>query len=219
MAMFDEANVLIPGTDAAIPTDFVCRLSVKQYHEMAQRGIIPEDAQVELLDGWVVPKMIKKPAHSAVTELVRWAVERILRGEWFTRCQEPVTLATSEPEPDIAVIRGRRRDYLDHHPGPDEVALIVEVADVTLRRDRTTKKRLYAESGIAVYWIVNLVDRRIEVYGDPSGSGASRDYTVRRDFGVTDTVPLVIKGEQAGEIAVEMILPEAATKGTEAGDA
>ncbi len=200
MSVADEAKVLMPGTDAAIPTDFVCRLSVEQYHEMARAGILGEDAPVELLDGWVVPKMIKNPPHSAITELVRWALEQSLPTGWFTRCQEPITLAASEPEPDVAVVRGQRRDYLDRHPGPQETALVVEVADVSLRRDGTTKKRLYAEAGIAVYWIVNLLNRRIEVYSNPSGPAESPDYRTRRDYASTDVVPLTIEGRQEGEI-------------------
>ena len=207
MSIFDEASALAPGVDAAIPTDFVCRLSIEQYHQMARAGILSDGDPVELLDGWLVPKMIKHAPHSGVTELVRWTFEQALPAGWFARAQEPVTLSASEPEPDVAVVRGERRDYLEHHPGPADVAIVVEVADVSLRRDRTTKKRLYAEAGIAVYWIVNLLDHCVEVYSDPSGCGASADYATRCDFRSTDTIPVVVEGRQVGELAAGAILP------------
>ncbi|NLY01623.1 MAG: Uma2 family endonuclease [Rhodopirellula sp.] len=198
---------LLPGLNAAIPTDFVCRLSVEHYHEMARVGILAEDAPVELLDGWVAPKMIKKPAHSIATELVRKAIEGILPAGWFVRSQEPITLSASEPEPDAAVVRGQVRDYRERHPYSQDVGMVLEVADVSLRRDQTTKKRIYAEAGIAVYWIVNLVDRRVEVYSDPYGSAESCDYGARRDFGSTEAIPLVVQGRQVGEISAATILP------------
>src|SRR5205823_6450881 len=95
---------------------------------------------------------------------------------WHVRQQVPITLDTSEPEPDCCVAAGNRRDFLAHHPGPADVALVVEVADTTLDSDRRVKRPLYAEARIAVYWIVNLEDGQLEVYGDPSGPAAQPDY-------------------------------------------
>ncbi|NLX99479.1 MAG: Uma2 family endonuclease [Rhodopirellula sp.] len=206
MSVSDEAKGLMPGTDAAIPGDFVCRLSVEQYHQMARAGILSEDSPLELLDGWLVPKMTKNPPHSVVTDRVRRALEQTLPAGWLVRSQEPITLSASEPEPDVAVVRGELDDYLERHPEPHEVALVVEVSDISLRRDRTTKKRLYAEAGIPLYWIVNLLDRHIEVYGDPSGPGESPDYRARRDFAATDAIPVVIDGRSIGEVAAREIL-------------
>jgi Uma2 family endonuclease len=207
MSTADEASALMPGVDAAIPTDFVCRLSVEQYHEMARTGILLDGDPIELLDGWLVPKMMKHPPHSGTTELVRWTLERCLPVGWFTRCQEPITLSASEPEPDVAVVRGERRDYMERHPGSQETALVVEVADVSLRRDRTTKKRIYAEAGIAVYWIVNLIDFQIEVYTDPSGSGVSADYGTCRNYRSAELIPVIIDGRQLAELPAQAVLP------------
>jgi len=76
MSVSTPSEGLVPGVDAAIPMDFVCRLSVEQFHRMLDAGILTEDDPVELLDGWLVPKMIKNPAHRVVMELVRKALER-----------------------------------------------------------------------------------------------------------------------------------------------
>ena len=75
----------------------------------------------------------------------------------------------NEPEPDLSVVRGESDDYTDHHPGPADIALVVEVADSSLSRDRGEKRDNYARAGIPVYWIVNLVGRQLEVSSNPTG--------------------------------------------------
>lgn len=207
MSVSPGAERLVPGVDAAVPTDFVCRLSVGQYHQMLQAGILTEDDPLELLDGWLVPKMMKNPSHRVVTELVRKALEQDLLAGWFVSSQDPITLSTSEPEPDVAVVRGQLRDYLARHPGPEDLAMVVEVADVSLHRDRTMKKRLYAEAGIPIYWIVNLVDSRIEAYSDPAGEADSADYRNRRDFMPAEMIPIVIEQKSVSRVKVDSLLP------------
>ena len=129
---------------AALPPVQVWRLSVEQYEEMVRAGILSEDDPVELLDGWLVPKMPKKPLHVMATELVRDALVKVIPDGWHVNSQQPLRLSTSEPEPDAMVVRGSRRDYLDRLPGPAEVALVVEVADTSLEQDRVFKKAIYA---------------------------------------------------------------------------
>ena len=148
---------------AAVPTDLIWRLSVNQYHQMVCAGILTEEDPVELLAGWLVPKMPKNPPHRVATRLLRQALERVVPAGWYVDSQEPITTADSEPEPDVVVVRGETRQYLDRHPGPQDVALIIEVADTTLQRDRVLKQRIYAAAGIPVYWIVNLLDNQLEV--------------------------------------------------------
>jgi Uma2 family endonuclease len=208
MSVFIEDDA--PAVDRlppAVPEFPILRLSVQQYHEMIHAGILTEDDRVELLDGWMVSKMTKNPPHSSATRLVRHALERIVPRGWMVDSQEAITLATSEPEPDVVVARGDDQSYLDHHPGPKDVALVVEVADVSLKRDRTLKKRLYAEAGIPVYWIVNLVDRCVEVYSDPSGPADRPDYREHRDGGPTDEVAFTVEGHEVGRLAVGSLLP------------
>ncbi len=191
-----------------LPTiDAVFRLSVDQYHEMMRVGILTEDDRIELLEGILVPKMSKNPPHRVATLLVRSALERWVPAGWYVDAQEPVTTSDSEPEPDIYVVRGQTRDYLDRHPGPEDVGLVVEVADTTLLRDRGTKKRVYANARIPVYWIVNLVDRQAEVYTDPTGAGETADYVNRNDYGADAEVPVVLDGKEIGRLPVRELLP------------
>lgn len=194
-------------TLAAIPTDLIWRLSVEQYHAMIQAGILTDDDPVELLEGWLVYKMPKNPPHRATTKLVREALELIIPSGWYVDSQEPITTSDSEPEPDVVVVKGNTRQYLDRHPQAQEVALVVEVADTTLQRDRTSKKRTYARAQIPVYWIVNLVERQIEIYTHPSGAVEQPDYHHRQDYGLSDTVFLAIDGCLVGSIAVQDLLP------------
>jgi len=185
---------------AAVPTDVIWRFSVDQYHAIIRAGILTEDDPVELLEGWLVTKMPKNPRHSVVTRLIRQALENLGAPGWYVDTQEPLTTADSEPEPDVMVVRGETRRYLDRHPGPQDVPLVIEVADSSLQRDRTLKQRLYAAAGILVYWIVNLIDNQIEVHTDPSGPGDQPDYRHQQNYGLTDAIPVVIEGREVGHL-------------------
>lgn len=191
----------------AVPPDMIRRLSVTQYHDMIRAGILTTDDRVELLDGWLAVKMTQNPPHRMAVKLVHDALARILPQRWYADSQAPITLSTSEPEPDVAVIRGDTRQYADRHPGPEEVAIVVEVADSTLEQDRTWKKAVYAEAGVAVYWIVNLLDRRVEVYSDPSGPVRLPDYRRRQDYRVDEAVPVVLDGREVGRIPARELMP------------
>jgi Uma2 family endonuclease len=192
---------------AAVPTDVIWRFSVDQYHAIIRAGILTEDDPVELLEGWLVTKMPKNPKHRVVTRLIRQALENLVAPGWYVDTQEPLTTADSEPEPDVMVVRGETRRYLDRHPSPQDVSLVIEVADSSLQRDRTLKKRLYAAAGILVYWIVNLIDNQIEVYTDPSGPGDQPDYRHQQNYGLTDAIPVVIEGRAVGHLVVQDLLP------------
>jgi Uma2 family endonuclease len=194
-------------TCAAVPPDVIWRLSVDQYHAMIHAGILTDDDPVELLEGWLVAKMPKNPPHRAVTRLIRQVLERLVPAEWYVDSQEPITTDDSEPEPDVVVVRGETRHYLDRHPGPHDVGLVIEVADTTLQRDRGFKKRLYARAGIPVYWLVNLSDNQCEVYTEPSGPEPQPDYRQRQDYGTSDVIPVVLAGVEIGRIAVRELLP------------
>ncbi len=193
--------------ESSLTLDDIYRLSVEQYHQMAAHGILTEDDHVELLEGLLVKKMTKNPPHIYATNIVRDLLQTMLPQGWFVNSQDPVITPDSEPEPDASVIRGHRRDYLQRKPGLGDAILVIEVADATLRQDRGVKKRAYAEAGIPVYWIINLNQRRIEVYTDPTGPVARPDYRQRQEYGVGDEVPVVIDGQAVGRIAVSEVLP------------
>lgn len=181
------------------------RLTVEQYHAMARQGILGEDDAVELLEGVLVQKMVKHPPHRFATQMLRDLLTSMVPADrWFIDDQEPLTTADSEPEPDLTVIRGTRRQYLeaDRHPGPADVCLVIEVADSTLPTDRGIKQRIYAHGKITDYWIVNIVDSRVEAYTDPTGPDPAPTYRQRRDHPLGDEVPLVLDGVEVGRVRV-----------------
>jgi Uma2 family endonuclease len=186
----------------------VYRLTVEQYHEMIRKGILKEGDPVELVEGLLVKKMTKNPPHTFATQALRDLLPTLCRPGWFVNDQEPVTTDDSEPEPDVTVVRGERRQYLaqDRHPGPQDTALVVEVADSSLAVDETLKAPAYARARIPVYWIVNLVDRRVQVYTDPTGPAAEPAYRQRQDFGPDAFVPVVLDGQEVGRVAVGDLL-------------
>lgn len=186
----------------AVPTAPIWRLSVAQYHEMIAAGILSETDPVELLEGWLVTKMPKNPKHSLATQLLGEMLARLLPAGWFVNIQEPITTADSEPEPDVAVVRGERRDYAERHPMPDEVALVVEVFDSTLSSDRTLKARRNARAGIPHYWLLNLNERQLEAHSDPA-EGA---YRQRAIYAADASAPVIIAGRTLGQVAVSAVL-------------
>ena len=193
--------------DAGLSLDSLYRLTVEQYHALAREGILTDDDPVELLEGLLVCKMTKYRPHTMATGLLRDALAEIVALEYYVDAQEPVTTSDSEPEPDLLVVRGTRRDYTDRQPGPDEVVMVVEVADTTLRRDRGVKKRIYAAAGLPTYWIVNLKERQIEVYTGPTGRTKRPTYTQRQDYRPEETIPVVIDNTEVGRIRVQEVLP------------
>jgi Uma2 family endonuclease len=182
------------------------RFSVEQYHQLIQAGVLREGERLELLEGWLVPKMTINPPHPVAIKLLENELASRLPAGWITRTQAPITTRDSEPEPDVSVVHGPVRRYRDHHPRPDEIALVIEVADSTLTEDRTVKARLYAAARLPIYWIVNLVDGQVEVCTEPRG-GRSPAYRRRQDFGPSDSVPLLIAGKDCGTIPVGDLLP------------
>ncbi|MGH9843893.1 MAG: Uma2 family endonuclease [Blastocatellia bacterium] len=191
----------------AVPSEPIWRLSVRQYHWMTRAGMFTDDDPVELLEGWLVSKMPKNPPHRTITKRIYDSIARLLPVGWYVDSQEPITTRDSEPEPDVTIVRGDSEQYFDRHPGPEDLALVVEVADTTVHRDRTLKKRIYARAGISCYWIINLPEKQIEVYTSPSGSGSQPDYQQRQDYFPTDDLPLVLDGQEIGRLAVRSLLP------------
>jgi Uma2 family endonuclease len=183
------------------------RFSVAEYHKMIEIGILTEDDNIELLDGYLVHKMSRNPPHDAAIQKIMKRLFRILPPDWDLRIQSAITLSRSEPEPDLAIVRGDETRYLANHPGPADTGLVIEVADSTLDSDRLDKGRNYAEAGIVYYWIVNLVDRQIEVYTLPSGATATPSFGRRQDYRVGDDVPLLLDGAAVANIPVRDLLP------------
>ena len=185
----------------------IYRLSVDQYWAMTRVGILTKDDRVELLEGWLVAKMSKDQPHTISKNLTSEAIRSLLPPGWYVGIEDPVSAFDSEPEPDLSIVRGEFRNYPDHAPDPEHVALVIEVAHASPSYDQSIKKRLYARSGFVTYWLINLVASRVEVYTEPTGSIESPDYLQRRDFGPADQVPLMIAGVEVGRVLVRNLLP------------
>src|SRR4051812_23531792 len=113
-------------------------ITVDQYEEMMDAGTIREDDSVELIEGRLVSKLTKQPDHMSASGRARLAIERVLPSGWHARIEGPVRIPSrdSEPEPDLAAVRGEIDDYEDRHPDPRDLALVVEIAKSSLAQDR-----------------------------------------------------------------------------------
>jgi Uma2 family endonuclease len=200
-------SILIPIPPARQAGPMLHRLSVDDYHRMIETGVLVSGQPIELIEGLLVRKMTVHPPHSSALQWARKKIEALISGGWDVRIQQPVTLSDSEPEPDICVACGDDRTYITHHPGPTDVGLIVEVSDSSLDYDQTVKSRVYARDGIVTYWIVNLVDRWVEVRTAPTGPATNPAYGQLQTYGPGASVPLVLDGALLGQVAVDDLLP------------
>lgn len=139
--------------------------TVDEYFALVETGQLAEDDRVELLEGVIVGKSPQTPRHASVITLVQKVLDAVFAGDLVFSQRPFIASSRSAPEPDLAVVRGGVRDYMDRHPA--EALLVVEVADSSLTQDRLSKSRIYAAAGVPEYWIVNLPDEILEVYRSP----------------------------------------------------
>ncbi len=183
------------------------RLTVADYHEMGESGILGPEDRVELLDGYLVNKPMQTSPHGSTVQRVTEDLVKLVPSGWRVRIQLPITLSESEPEPDAAICQGDRRTFDARHPSGSEIAIVIEVADSSLATDRAFKGPIYARAGIPRYWIVNIPDRSIEVYTGASGPAEAPAYSHRADYSAAQSVPLVLEGRTIAEIPVADLLP------------
>jgi Uma2 family endonuclease len=146
------------------------RLTRRDYYCMGEAGILREGDRVELLEGLLVDMSPIGPRHAIVTANLNELLVTAFAGRARVRCQDPVVLNDgSEPQPDLALVRRPWRGYPHTHPGPDDIFLLIEVADSSLDFDRLVKLELYARAGIREVWIVDLTADRVLVHRNPSG--------------------------------------------------
>ncbi len=209
MATLAPAPALpLPGPSFALPRSLY-QLSVEKYEAMVRSGVFTKSDRLELIEGYLVAKMTKYPPYTVSSTLSRVELDRVMPPGWHVRSEGPVRIPSrhSMPEPDLAVTRGEIRDYLARHPEPDNVALVVEVSDSSLDDDRNVKSRTYGGGEIAVYWIVNLVDRQVEVYSDPSGPSEPVGYRRCEVYRRGQEVPVIVQGIEVRRIPVDDLLP------------
>jgi Uma2 family endonuclease len=187
----------------SIETTFNLRLwTVDEYHRMALTGILDNSERVELLEGKIIWMSAKGTAHRcAVGRLDKLLQKRLGNRAWIS-VQDPIALSKhSEPEPDIAVVKIDPLDYADHHPTPEEVYLIIEVADSSLKFDCDTKGKAYAKGSITDYWVLDVIDRELYVYREPTQEGYQSKVILSEDESIS---PLQFPDLQ---ITVREILP------------
>ena len=157
---------------AAVPPIERYRLTSAIFHEMVDKGILNEDDRLELIEGELVTMSPIGPEHMGVVNQIAQILIRQLEQRAIVSIQGPIALDEfSEPQPDLALLVQRDDFYKHSLPRPADVALVIEVADSSLAYDRTIKMPLYARAGVPEAWIVNLIDRWIEVYRGPSTAG------------------------------------------------
>jgi len=149
----------------------------------------------------------RTPAHDAAIQKGTRTWLRLLPPGWDLRVQSAITLTDSEPEPDFAIVRGDERAYLTRHPAAADVGLVIEVSDSTLLADRDDKGRIYARAAIPCYWIVNLLDRQVEVYTIPGGPASTGGYSQRADYRGRDRMDLPLGDGTSIQVAVADLLP------------
>lgn len=175
MAVLEEASV----RERLLP------ISVEQYHRLCELDLVQE--ATELIDGFIFRKMTKSPLHSFVLARLLEQVRANARAGYWVRQELPLTLAASEPEPDVSVVRGAPGDFRNAHPGTAVWVAEVAVSSLTFDQQKT---RVYAAAGIPECWIVLPRERRIDVYKDASDAG----YADVREFGAGEDVPFPFGG-------------------------
>lgn len=180
------------------------RWTCDEYDRLIEVGLLREDDPVELVEGRLLVSEPQHDAHARAIELATDALRAAFGAGWRIRVQLPLALGSaSVPEPDVAVVRGTPRDGTPGHP--TRADLVIEVADTSLRLDRGLKARVYARAAIAEYWIVNLVDRSVEVHREPDRHARRFVY---RDIRVARAgAALAPLAAPTARIAVEDLLP------------
>jgi Uma2 family endonuclease len=157
----------------------VSRLSVEEYHRLDEFN--DNGRRTELIRGILIEKMSKSPLHASIAKRLYDTIMRLLPGGFVVRREDPITFRDSEPEPDIAVVRGAEADFFKAHPTTAELVIEVAVSSPALDRENAS---LYAEAGVNEYWIVLGVERRVEVYRQPENGR----YRENLQFGSADTL-------------------------------
>ncbi|MBC7971728.1 MAG: Uma2 family endonuclease [Verrucomicrobia bacterium] len=157
------------------------RFTIAEYHRLTEIGFFAEDDRVELIRGEINKMAAKGTSHTVCCSNLLAALAKLIADQATLRCQDPISLPSgSEPEPDFAILRRRSDNYLSGHPTPEDILLVIEIADSSLDYDREVKRSLYAEAGIAHYWIFNLIEQCLEAYSEPYQNQGVFDYAVRR---------------------------------------
>lgn len=155
--------------------------TVSEYERMGQTGVLPPNARVELIEGEIIEMSPIGSRHAACVKLLTRTVNLQIGENGIVSTQDPIRLSDfSEPQPDVAVLRFRPDFYREAHPRPEDVLLIIEVADTTVEYDRNVKMPLYARAGIPEALLFNLPDDQLEYYSHPEAGAYQRRRVLNR---------------------------------------
>jgi Uma2 family endonuclease len=170
------------------------RFSVEDYYRMAETGVLRPDARVELLDGEIIDMSPVGPFHGGVVNRLTRLFTLHSKDRWLLSPQNPLRLSdSSEPEPDVMLLKPSPDDYTSRHPQPEDVFLLVEVSDSSLAIDLEKKLPLYGRAGVVEVWIVNLEELAVQINREPHFSGYASKTVLRagdqaRPLAFPDTV-------------------------------
>ena len=151
--------------------------SIADWHELVNAGILAEH-RVELLEGAIIEMSPEGPMHSSTNYAVVKYFRELLQDRAIIREAHPITLDTSEPEPDIAVVQPPYTNYFTRHPYPQDIYWLVEISHKTLKLDLEQKSSIYARNGIAEYWVIDLVHHSLIVHTQPNDNSYSQIQTI-----------------------------------------
>lgn len=166
------------------------RITVDEYHRMIRDGYFSDKERFELIDGLILEKMSKNPPHETARQRARKQIEPQLPEGITLRSEAPVTLSLSEPEPDLSIVRGSDGAFIARHPNASDLLCLIEISDSTLELDRGMKLADYAREGIAPYLIVNLKERCVIRFDQPTKDS----YLTTKKFVPGDLLELNIEG-------------------------
>jgi Uma2 family endonuclease len=162
----------------AIPTRL--KLTVAQYRAMGECGILSPHERVELIDGEIIRMPPIGPPHAGILNRLNALLVDLCRGRAVVSPQHPLEVDDyNEPQPDLCLLAWRDSYYADRHPTPEDLLLLIEISDSSLRYDRSTKLSLYARAGVETYWIVDVRARALVVFSEPSAQGYGREERYR----------------------------------------
>jgi Uma2 family endonuclease len=202
------ATVVAPSQapTADVPYD----LTVDLFSRMVESGLIPRDRRVFLVNGRLYEKMAKTKAHGSIGAAVTRAVDRRLPPDWSLWPESTIVLdPTNAPVPDFAVIRSGDllgRAAPDRYPGPGDIGLLIEVAVTSLHDDLTTALERYARALIPVYWVVDVLGRRILIHTEPRVVDGRGEYARVETYGPGQSLPLVLDGHEVARVPFDELL-------------
>jgi Uma2 family endonuclease len=177
MVQLNTKDLLVKSLAIDSLTSSLRSWTVDEYYQMAKIGILHPDEKVELIAGQIIRNMTPQGSfHAAAITRTNRLFNQPTQPRFLVRSQLPIQLDNrSEPEPDIALVKSDRFDYDDRHPKAEDVYLIIEIGDSTLKTDLTLKKQVYAEANIADYWVLDLTKRQLYIYRQPTSEGYQQE--------------------------------------------